>query len=452
KTSLVPNVELITENVFVPIRKTIFMKKHNEAKQCNFSESRIEIVKLCQCSNSKLTMSLLKKPSRLPTNIKHEEVNLKNKQLRLINKNCNYMNDQSKIFSERSRNKKQTLVFPSSLFHLPLTSLTTCQAFSINNNVIKSNKKKWKESDKTNGKKTISSISSIVSNFSKTNGNTKDLKLYEPENVICRLRYNSKQTECLLSNYNGKIQLSENNLSNDSITSSNTSNISIILSTTTTETVKEGNVGKQCFLDSYCNSVLKKVGATVKETISDSTIDYEDHFLKTHQTNSIEDIHSKILDTHNLQCHPQENIDHSIHRNEHHHLCRIKYSWQVIGTSSQTSQTLLNNLVNGNKCFDDESVYNCSIKYSWQIIGIATQTSWKDFTASECHSAISFLSTNKKVICHTIKNTICDLSPETTTIWRKGKRFIVLNNQCTQTFAHKESQTVFTELHKNYCD
>lgn len=388
--------------------------------------------------------------------------------MHLIKKNCNYMNDQSENVSERSQNKKHTLVFPSSFSDLPLTSLTTCQAFSMNNNVIKSNKKKWKESDKINGKETISSIKCIVSNFSKTNANGKNLKLRKPENVICRLRYNSKQTECLLSNSNGKIQLSENNLSNGSIISSNMSNISIILSTTTTETMNGGNVGKR-FLDSYCNSVIKRVGATVKEAISDSTIGYEDNILKTRQTNSIENIQSKILDTHNLRCHSRENTDHSIlsfftknrpqyqadasyHGNEHHHLCRIKYSWQVIGTSSQTSQTLLNNLVNENKYFDDDSDYNCSIKYSWQIIGIATQTSRKDFTASECHTPISFLPTNKKVTRHTIKNTICDLPSGTTTIWRKGRRFIVLNNQCTQTFAHKECQTVFTELYKSNCD
>lgn len=122
--------------------------------------------------------------------------------------------------------------------------------------------------------------------------------------------------------------------------------------------------------------------------------------------------------------------------------CRIKYSWQVLGRSSQTSRTLLESLAKEN--VEEESVYDCSIKYSWQIIGIATQTSKRDFSVSECRSIVSILSPKLNPIRHDVKETSNALPA---TIWRNGKKFFVLNNQCTQTSAHKESQTNCIEIH-----
>ena len=61
KKSFLPKVEVVTENVFVPITKTVFTKKCGDAIQCNFSVPKVELVKFYQCNNS-TKMSLLKKP------------------------------------------------------------------------------------------------------------------------------------------------------------------------------------------------------------------------------------------------------------------------------------------------------------------------------------------------------------------------------------------------------
>lgn len=61
KKLIAPKVEVITENVFVPITKTIFTKKRGDAMQCNFSVPKVEFVKLYRCNNG-ATMPLLKKP------------------------------------------------------------------------------------------------------------------------------------------------------------------------------------------------------------------------------------------------------------------------------------------------------------------------------------------------------------------------------------------------------
>ncbi|KAK0092738.1 hypothetical protein PV326_000703 [Microctonus aethiopoides] len=59
--------------------------------------------------------------------------------------------------------------------------------------------------------------------------------------------------------------------------------------------------------------------------------------------------------------------------------CKIKYSWQIVGLSSQTSNTFIaeNNLT------DDSNNYNCCIKYSWQIIGTGTQASLHDINTEK---------------------------------------------------------------------
>ncbi|KAF3430506.1 hypothetical protein E2986_13923 [Frieseomelitta varia] len=60
KKSFIPKVEVVTENVFVPITKTVFTKKCGDAIQC-FSVPKVKLVKFYQCNNS-TKMSLLKKP------------------------------------------------------------------------------------------------------------------------------------------------------------------------------------------------------------------------------------------------------------------------------------------------------------------------------------------------------------------------------------------------------
>ncbi|XP_076478814.1 uncharacterized protein LOC117165091 [Bombus vancouverensis nearcticus] len=490
KKLIAPKVEVITENVFVPITRTIFTKKRGDAMQCNFSVPKVDFVKLYQCNNG-ATMPLLKKPYSLLTNIvsKHKEVETSGKRLRSINRSYSFVNIKKVNFSQQPEIKKQQiLIFPSSISNLPLTSFKSYSP-AMDENAIKTSKRK--KMDKINEKTRIGGINRISSNLPKTNGNDKKLKLHESENVIRRSQNDTTRTKYLSSSSKEKIHLMENNI-NNSIMSRNTSNVSITLSSTNpTATTKREDVKKQCIFDPYCESVLENIDVAIRGTISNNIIDCgkelkypithieseafnqlqcsmfdvstSDNFLKMNGPDTIETMHSKMLATRNFRHHSRENIGHSIlsflrnnrsqyqdSTNSHYgHMCKIKYSWQVIGTSSQTSQTLLDNLVKESNLLDDESVYKCSVKYSWQIIGIATQTSQRDFTVSECRSAISFLSARTNTICHPIKEMICD-SPPTATVWRKGKRFIILNNQYTQTFTHKECQTVFTELYKKY--
>lgn len=56
--------------------------------------------------------------------------------------------------------------------------------------------------------------------------------------------------------------------------------------------------------------------------------------------------------------------------------CRVKYSWQIIGTAVQTSEDLTKNLVT--KENEDNENYPCAPKYSWQIIGTGTQVSFRE--------------------------------------------------------------------------
>ncbi|XP_076391134.1 uncharacterized protein LOC143265070 [Megachile rotundata] len=120
--------------------------------------------------------------------------------------------------------------------------------------------------------------------------------------------------------------------------------------------------------------------------------------------------------------------------------CKIKYSWEVIGRASQTSRTLLESLIEGN--FDEPS-QPCRVKYSWQIIGIATQTCERDFSAE--YSLAPLLSARSP----RIRRDATD-STKPSTVLRNGKRYIVLNNQCTQTFAHKANQSNFSEMHATH--
>lgn len=418
---------------------------------------------------------------------KHKEAETSGKRLRSINRSYSFVNDKKVNFSQqREIKKQQILIFPSSISDLPLTSFKR-HSPAMEENVIKTSKRK--KMDKINEKTRIGGINRISSNLPKTNVNDKKLKLHNSENVIRRSPNDTTRTKCLSSSSKEKIHPMENNILNNSIMPRNTSNVSITSSSATpTATTRRKDVEKQCIFDPYCESVLENIDVAIRGTISNSIIDHGeelkypithieseafnqlrctmfdvstlDNFLKTNGPDTIEAMHSKMLATRNFRHRSRENIGHSIlsslannkdSTNSHNNgrMCKIKYSWQVIGTGSQTSQTLLDNLVKESNLLDDESVCKCSVKYSWQIIGIATQTSQRDFTVSECRSAISFLSARTNTICHPIKEMICD-SPPTATVWRKGKRFIILNNQYTQTFTHKECQTVFTEFYKKY--
>lgn len=132
--------------------------------------------------------------------------------------------------------------------------------------------------------------------------------------------------------------------------------------------------------------------------------------------------------------------------------CEIKYSWQVVGTSTQTSYTLLQNLLNN--ISREKPVYKlCSIKYSWQIIGTGTQTSLDDYDPDYWSGILLTPNKNYNENSPQIGNNKTDCTklqdfakyPE-----EKFKKYLMLNNQQTQTFAEKEIQANSIDCYKKY--
>lgn len=129
--------------------------------------------------------------------------------------------------------------------------------------------------------------------------------------------------------------------------------------------------------------------------------------------------------------------------------CRIKYSWQVIGMGTQTSYTLLQDLLNN---MEDKSAYKMCIKYSWQIIGISTQVSLHDYNDSDYWSGI-LLTPSKNYNEAKINNNATDHAKlHDYTKYPKGKlkKYLILNNQQTQTFAEKEIQADPCDCYAKY--
>ncbi|XP_035735260.1 uncharacterized protein LOC118447438 [Vespa mandarinia] len=137
--------------------------------------------------------------------------------------------------------------------------------------------------------------------------------------------------------------------------------------------------------------------------------------------------------------------------------CKIKYSWQIIGTSSQTSKVLLHNDLEENQSQfsnhnDKSSTYKCEIKYSWQIVGTGTQVALQNsndtdywtgviFSPSIHRNRKSFIDEENKKTCNEID-------------WCKlqgcKKKCIILNNQCIQTLAEKKTQTDILDCNVKY--
>lgn len=136
--------------------------------------------------------------------------------------------------------------------------------------------------------------------------------------------------------------------------------------------------------------------------------------------------------------------------------CKIKYSWQVIGTSTQTSHSLLQDLLNDIDAEDNKSAYKmCNIKYSWQIIGISTQTSLHNYNDQDYWNGILLMPNknhnknniridNKKTDCTKLQDHSANYSE------KRLKKYLILNNQQTQTFAEKEVQADTSDYYAKY--
>lgn len=132
--------------------------------------------------------------------------------------------------------------------------------------------------------------------------------------------------------------------------------------------------------------------------------------------------------------------------------CKIKYSWQVIGTSTQTSYSLLQDLLNNTSMEGNKSALNmCSIKYSWQIIGISTQASLHDYNDPDYWNGM-LLTPNKNYNENEAGNETDHAKLQDHARHPEGrlKKYLILNNQQTQTFAEKEVQADATDCYAKY--
>lgn len=381
---------------------------------------------------------------------------------RTIIESSAFVNVRSETFTHRSESKKrQTLLFPSSISDLPLTSRARRKSLSTREDLMNAN-----ESDKSvkvdgTAARGGRIAKSIAPNFSKRNRSCKKAQwTKKPGSAMHRLHNRSATT--LSGTWNAPIPTA----------ATETSTTIAPAHANAARCIARKNVEEQCPSVSDRQLAWRKAEATANGRIgSNEVINDREEInvpVKRIESNTISrgrsiTFHLSQLDSvfareesswgqddHSIlpllaRKESQIGNDTELREDQDRRPCRIKYSWQVIGTSSQTSRTLLESLVKENGYLDDESIYNCSVKYSWQIIGIATQTSIKDFTLPGCRSVVSFLPAKSNNVCRNAKATRD--APVVATVWRNGKKFIVLNNQYTQTFAHKGSQTIFTEFY-----
>ncbi|KAL0099114.1 hypothetical protein PUN28_020276 [Cardiocondyla obscurior] len=137
---------------------------------------------------------------------------------------------------------------------------------------------------------------------------------------------------------------------------------------------------------------------------------------------------------------------------ENPYRCKIKYSWQVIGIGTQTSHTLLQNLLNN--VGDNKSAYKMRVKYSWQIIGTSTQASLNDYNDPDYWNGILLTPSknynrNETEISNNKANRV-KLYGFTRSSEERLKKCLILSNQQTQTFADKEIQADPTDCYAKY--
>ena len=126
-----------------------------------------------------------------------------------------------------------------------------------------------------------------------------------------------------------------------------------------------------------------------------------------------------------------------------HYDCKKTYSWQILGTSTQTSEQLLQNI---DENYDNEK-YQCKVKYSWQIVGKSTQASINDYenysNVNEDYWRGVILSPRKN---HHKRNEI--EAPKEFS--KPGNKILILYCQGTQTLSDKKTQTDLTDCRVTY--
>ncbi|XP_054008875.1 uncharacterized protein LOC128892458 [Hylaeus anthracinus] len=485
KMSPVPAHGLITENVLVPIAKTIFTKKPGTARS-NLSQRRTEVIKPRKPSDN-FMVPLLKRPSHLPAK-RYTSTVLRSEQVFLIsilikirrsmcfqnhgNANCREKKtiskkkqfrsiDKSSTFPAFGRfehtsldKKKSMLPFPSTIYDLPAATFEKREKI-VSTSKYPTEANKWNGSHRIREEetRTVGHVVSEVSNDDNTCESVSDNVAFQSLSDLREIDWFSADT--LKTIFDKEMQMMEINTSNVPIT--------LTVAAASTATIKTNIYPcKEQLTGPYHNFASTNTDNAAKKTLSNiiphskesqfpakwnamnASNLHTDQFLETNKTPGIlGDTCKEILkytDRSRLSS-LAENND----KLKNEHPCRIKYSWQVLGRGAQTSRTLLESLTKENN--QEESVHDCCIKYSWQIIGTATQTSKTDSTAKDCRSALSVLSPRANA---NRGNTTGTNNALPVTVCRNGKKFFILNNQCTQTSAHKENQTNLAEIHGNH--
>ncbi|XP_034191592.2 uncharacterized protein LOC117609407 [Osmia lignaria lignaria] len=439
KTSpMISNIHVVTENVLLPVTKTIFTKCHSET---NRSKRHVKLVKPSQ-SNDNVIGPLLKSPSNIPgktyastlLRVEQSKSGWNSREKKFLT------NERSKPKESQRQQQRTELPFPCPISIQPVTVTRT--AVSPNRSIKKSSKlmERKESQNQRNVETSKKSLDLLALSNTSTTNTTASSNIFSRyslisycDSALMKIALIDQVKQTLSSNVIDRIKessrcLVDSSTSNGFLEAMKHQAAALQLS----KHVKESS---RCLVDSSTsNSILE----TMKHQAA--ALQLSKHSPQNLRRNTADRSTFTLLveDQSRWRCE-----DTYSPRKEHP--CKIKYSWQVVGKGSQTSRTLLESIIKANS-FDDESIHQCAIKYSWQIIGMSTQTSKRDFAIAEGHPIASFsLAKIKRPRSNVMK---ASEPAQTVTVWRNGKRFILLNNQCTQTIAHKTNQTTFLEIHK----
>ncbi|XP_076292555.1 uncharacterized protein LOC143214896 [Lasioglossum baleicum] len=418
-------VGLITENVFVPITKTVFVEKGSRVRSSFSDRSATNTIAPRKRDSGDATIPLLKQPSRQPSKRIHcqEKKRTTNDQrnptLPLFNYNTTILR------RPRDEKKSNVLPFPS--------PISVSNASPVSEQLSPPKRRKtcknrvepdrcYAESMKTKARLTVNdrvSVSATNSFISVTSSNLSNVVGIDTETATRRALSDLQtidwlSTDTLTTVFDKAVRLLETDSFGIPVAFTVAATPARIAEVTTTEAETEATAEVTTTATDVCRSLLNVFEA--------------DKLFRCY------DESRKKCDDADCLIVPTAAADLS----EEVYPCKPKYSWQVLGKNIQTSRTLLEQLLQ--ETFDDTADYACSIKYSWQIIGIGTQTSKEDLVASR----LSARSDVVRIVDGTSSKSSSKpsvTSPATNLPRRSLNKAFLMSTQGTQTCAHKEIQT-----------
>lgn len=217
--------------------------------------------------------------------------------------------------------------------------------------------------------------------------------------------------------------------------------------------VESKKIARKCFQKSYSQQIHKKHDKIKFQTVNNDSLTrcqanlYSSNIKKDKEqemhSSDYENIHSPVeikYSWHDLENWIPPSAKKKIAEkfsltnkklDENNFECKIKYSWQIIGVSTQTSKTLLNITKS------DALINQCSIKYSWQIIGRSTQTS--------LHDKSQFIDDNYWIGRILTPNNTSDSANN-----KNNNKKCMVYNEYIQTSAEKALQTELTDCRVKY--